>query len=133
MTTNNIDYPNETLVNYPDKSEATSLAFALAEAADERRRAPFRDDDGVVRSGHLERDGNRLYMRGEPETWFDISGDGAPITEYDTDSDLPHKVRHQDAPMTEFHGWHETADGWVLISSDGASWQPEAYVPEESR
>jgi len=115
-----------------DKDEATSLAFKFAEMADKYRDAPIRDDDGVIRSGHLERDGDRLYIRGESDVWFDISGDGPPSTDRESGADLPHRVVHQDAPMTEFHGWHETTDGWALVSSDGASWQPEAYVPEEN-
>jgi len=118
-------------VNWPDESKATSLAFTLAEAADDRRRGPIRDDDGVVRAPSLVRDGDQLHIRGEPAVWFDIGRDGSPRTDYEDDADLPHKVRHVDAPMTEFHGWHRASDGWVLISSDGVSWQPEAYVPED--
>jgi len=120
-----------TQVQYPDESEATSLAFTLAEAADDRRRGPIQDDDGVVRAPSLVRDGDRLHIRGEPAVWFDIGRDGSPRTDYEDDADLPHKVRHVDAPVTEFHGWHRASDGWVLISSDGVGWQPEAYVPEE--
>jgi len=119
------------LVDFPGKKEATSLAFKLVEIAEDQEGPPHKDDDGVVRSGHLDRNEDRIHMDGEPDVWFDISDDGAPKVDYNNDADLPHKVRHQDAPMTEFHGWHETNNGWLLISSDGASWQPEVYVPED--
>jgi len=118
-------------VNWPDESEATSLAFTLAEAADDRHRGPIQDDDGVVRAPSLERNGDRLHIRGEPEVWFDLSTDGCPRTQHESGADLPHKVRHQDAPMTTFKGWHRAADGWILVSTDGTSWLPEAYVPED--
>jgi len=132
MTNNNIDHLNETFVDYPEKTEATALAFKFREMAEERHGPPVLDDDGVVRSGHLERDGNRLYMREEPEYWFELSVDGFPKNRHEDGAELPHGVQHQDAPMTKYHGWHETTEGWLLVSSDGASWQPEAYVPAQA-
>jgi hypothetical protein len=120
------------LANYPDEAEATALATALSEAVSDHPATPHRDDDGLVRAPHLQRVADRLFMLGEPHVWFDVSpGDGAPSAGYDSEASLPHEVRHQDAPMTEYHGWHQTADGWLLISSDGTSWQPEAHAPED--
>jgi len=114
-----------------ERSKATSLAFTLAEAANDRHGGPIQDDDGVVRAPSLERNGDRLYSRGEPEVWFDLSANGCPRTDYQSGADLPRKVQHQDAPMTTMHGWHRASDGWVLVSTDGTSWTPMAYVPDQ--
>jgi len=130
-----IDYSN----GYVDRDEATSLAFTLAEAAERPGDGGVRkDDDGTVRTSYLVRDGDRLYQRGEPWAWFDLSADGTPVTDYD-DSEAPddlhfteaREVRHQDAPMTTYHGWVEASNGWVLLSTDGTSWTPEAYVEKD--
>ena len=117
------------LTNYPDETEATKLAFILAEAAERRQDGPIKDVDGVVRDPSLDRDGNRLYIRGESEVWWDISD--VPVTDHDDEAELPHEVIHVDHPMTEFHGWHRAAAGWLLVSSDGTSWTPEAYAPDD--
>ena len=120
-----------------DADEATALAFTLAEAAEKPGDGGVRkDDDGTVHTSYLVRRGDRLYQRGEPWAWYDLSADGAPRTDYD-DEQAPddfhfteaRQVKHQDAPMQTYHGWVEASDGWVLLSTDGTSWNPEAYVP----
>jgi len=126
------DAPRSGYYNPPSEEEATSLAFTLAEAADEGE-GPIRGDDGVVRAPWLSRRGDRLFARGEPETFYDLSADGAPRTRIEDGADLPHRVRHHEAPVIEIDGWHRAADGWVLISSEGTSWTPEAYVPDEEQ
>jgi len=121
------------------RDEATAHASDLVEAADTRVGSPVRkDDDGTVHTPYLVRDGNRLYRKKEPWAWFDVSVDGAPVTDYDyskAPDDLRVKyasrVRHQDAPVQTYHGWVEASDGWVLLSTDGTSWSPEAYVPND--
>jgi len=122
-----------------NRDEAGGLASGLVEAAVNRRSGPVEGPDGVVHVPHLVRDGDRLYQRGEPWAWYDLSAAGAPRTDYD-DSKAPdrlrvdeaRRVRHQDGSMTTYHGWVEASGGWVLLATDGASWTPMAYVPDDS-
>jgi len=130
--TRNIDY------GYVDRDQATALASDLVEAAETHVGGPVKDDDGTVHTSYLVRDGDRLYQKGEPWAWYDLSVDGTPFTDYD-DGEAPddlrvdeaHRVRHQDAPMQTYHGWVEASNGWLLVSTDGASWTPEAYVEND--
>ena len=95
-------------------------------------------DDGVIHSTHLTRDGDRIHRPYEPWTWWDIS-DGAPRVDHD-EGKAPddYSVRefnrptHQDAPRTTYWGWTRGDNGWVLLSTSGTSWTPEAFVPHES-
>lgn len=112
-----------------DQETATDLARQLLDAAEDPHGGPIRDDDGVVRSPWLARDDQRLYTRGEPEVFFDLS-DGLRTR---TAEDATGGVTHHEAPVQRLKGWHETADGWVLVSTQGAGWRPEAFVPEGSR
>jgi hypothetical protein len=124
-------------IGYVDRDEATALASDLAEAAS-RRGGPVKHDDGTVHAPHLVRAGDRLYQNGEPWAWYDLSADGAPRTDYndaeapdDLNVDEAHRVRHQDGPMQIYHGWVEASNGWLLVSTDGSSWTPEAYVESD--
>jgi hypothetical protein len=120
-----------------DREEATALAYDFVEEAQDHHKL-VEHDDGVVHSEFLVRDDDRLHQPHEPWAWWDISGDGCPHTDYndgqapdDLRVDEAHSVRHQDAPMTTYHGWVRGAGGWVLLATDGASWTPVAFVPDD--
>jgi len=119
-----------------DHNEATALAFNLVERA-QNHPDIVEHDDGVVRSTYLVRSGDRLHQPHEPWVWWNLSGEGCPRTEYNDEEapehlrvDESHSVRHQDAPMTTYHGWVQGAGGWVLLATDGTSWTPAAFVPD---
>jgi hypothetical protein len=112
--------------------KAKSLAFELVEAAEEHG-GPIQDDDGMVRAPWLQRKGDRLWVDGEPEGYVDIS-DGSPKPTHRKGSSHPDAgLVHIEYPVRELKGWHNTGDGVVLISTSGASWRPEAYIPSEDR
>ena len=122
-------------MSYVDREEATALAYSFVEEAQDHPNL-VEHDDGVTHSEYLVRDGDRLRQPGEPWAWWDISG-GRPRTDCDVGEapdDLrvseAERVRHQDAPMTTYHGWVRGAGGWVLLATDGTSWTPTAFVPD---
>jgi len=121
-----------------DRNEATALASDLVENSEASGSPIKKDHDGTVRAPSLVRDGDRLYQRREPWAWYDLSVDGAPLTDYDYNEapddlsiDEASRVRHQDAPTQTYHGWVEASNGWLLVSTDGTSWTPEAYVEKD--
>jgi len=120
-----------------DDDEATALASDLIECAQDSPKL-VAHDDGVVHSAYLVRDDGRLHQPREPWVWYDIAREDSPRTEYD-DAKAPedlrpheaHSVRHQDAPTVTYHGWVQGAGGYVLLGSDGTSWTPVAFVPDD--
>lgn len=109
----------------PTVDRATELAEYLKNAA-KGPGWPEMYGDGVVVARSLVRDGDRLHTMQRSDVWFDVSR-SPPRTDHPDSADLPHTVVHPE-PIMDFRGWHETDDGWVLLSTDGTSWTPEAFV-----